>query len=234
MQLRSLQSIFRALVVASTVSVLLVLAGPWLIWDSAPLETYRALIGRGVGAVFPLAPSFVWLLVALRLAVTVGLCRFNPQARFVFASLAGLDLVLLLLGGVVTGTAIEAFLATSANLMNGAIIALSYFSPLKRRFDASPERRAQRRLAREAKRERRRGVEGRGRREAEGQRVPSALDRLLTSERIQRLHRDYLGAIRSRSHAGICRSRFIRAVRNALSSHAYFRKGAPATSGAAE
>jgi hypothetical protein len=76
----------------------------------------------------------IWPIIALWIAAAVGVCRFNPRARFLLAALSAFGLLLLLLGGVMTRTAFEAFAGAGGTLMNGGVLALAYCSSLKERF----------------------------------------------------------------------------------------------------
>jgi hypothetical protein len=135
MQKWSLQEVFRGLVIASTVCYLLVVFSPWLFWQGVSQETYAVLSWSGVGAFLPLPRGVYGLIVLLWVAVAVGMYQFSPQARLVFLVLTGFNLLLTLLGGMMTLMAFEAFLVTAATLMDGAILALAYLSPLKESFE---------------------------------------------------------------------------------------------------
>ena len=208
MQLGNLHKVFRSLVVVSTICCLLVAASRWLLWGVVSLKVYEVLNGSGVGAVLPLALGWMWLVMLLRVAVAIGMCRYNPRARFVCMALAVFDLVVLLLGGVLARTAFEAFLATAASLMNGAILALAYLSPLRRRFETWWQRRD------DLMSKRTPGKTG----------PPTALDRLSHSPRIQRLRVNYVASIRSRPHYATFRSRLLNSIRDAILRMSYFQR----------
>ena len=132
-----LVKLFRTLAVISAISYLLFVFSPWLVGTQLTPETEDILSWSGYGAILPLPDKVFWLLVLIWTMTTIGLCQFQPHARWLFAALTGFSLVLTLLGGMSTLTAWQNFLGSITTLLDGAVLALAYFSPLKERFHGS-------------------------------------------------------------------------------------------------
>ncbi len=125
---------FRGLVILSTFSYLVCVFSPWLIPGCLFAENYDLLAWDGRTAAFTLPAWIERALVALWIAVAVGLWRFNRWARGTFLALTVLSLIMTALGGMDVRLAFEAVLEDAVALIDGVILALAYFSPLKEKF----------------------------------------------------------------------------------------------------
>lgn len=97
-------------------------------------DTAIALSWDGYGALLPLPRSIVWLSMLLYVAVAIGLYSFSASARLLFLLLTAFWAVAALIGGLHVYSAFGAFLGGIVGLGDGAMLALAYVSPLRKRF----------------------------------------------------------------------------------------------------
>lgn len=126
---------FRALVVASTASYLILFFHPWITDRFLSQAAADALAWEGYGALLPLPPSMNWLFMLLYSAVAMGLWNFSKSARLVFTLLSAFWLLDVLLAGIQVRTAFDSFLFLASSMADGAILASAYTSPVKERFE---------------------------------------------------------------------------------------------------
>ena len=125
---------FRVIVVAGLICYLLYAVGPWVLWRNLSQQTYDGLSWRGLDAVLILPQIVYWLSVALWTVASVGMYFFVRAARVLYAGLVGFSIVTTLLGGMHAALAVESFLLHLVNLTDGAVLVLTYWSPLRKRF----------------------------------------------------------------------------------------------------
>ena len=130
---------FRVIVVTGLICYLLYAVGPWVFWPNLSREAGDVLSWRGLEAILPLPPVVYWLTLALWAAAAVGLYFFIRAARALFTGLIGLSIVITLLGGMHVGLASESFVLYLANLSDGAVLVLAYWSPLRKKFMDTPK-----------------------------------------------------------------------------------------------
>jgi hypothetical protein len=126
--------LFRALVLTSTGTYLLLFFEPLLGRRLISSDTRNALSWHGYGALLPLPERLGWLFLLLFVAVAVGLWTFSKSARLVFAMLAAFFLVTCPLAGVQVQTAFGSSLLLLTNMADGAILVMAYTAPLQKRF----------------------------------------------------------------------------------------------------
>lgn len=131
---RSLVALFRSLVATSTFAFLAGTFGLWVHGDGVSPETSDLLRHDGSMAILPLPTFVVGLLVLLWVAAAIGLWQFNRHARLGFLLLTVTSVALTALGGVAVQLPFEEVLEYAVALMDGAILAMAYFSPLKGKF----------------------------------------------------------------------------------------------------
>jgi len=85
-------------------------------------------------AILPLPTFVIGLFLLLWVAAAIGLWQFNRHARLGFLLLTATSVALTALGGVAVQLPFEEVLEYAVALMDGAILAMAYFSPLKGRF----------------------------------------------------------------------------------------------------
>jgi hypothetical protein len=121
-------------VVLSTICFILLVIGPWIFWRDLSQETYDGLSWRGFDAVLPLPPRFFFITAVIWVVAAVGVYYFVPAALWLYTALIVFGMVTSLLSGMNTGLAVESFLIFLVNLADGAILALAYWTPLRKKF----------------------------------------------------------------------------------------------------
>lgn len=123
------------MVVVSCLFYLCVVFLPYLSQGMMSNEAINLLLWRGYGAILPLPQGVFWLIVLLWIAAAVGMFNFSSAARVFYLILAVFGTSMSLLWGFNVQTALESFLASVAGTLDGAILAMAYFSPLKEEFE---------------------------------------------------------------------------------------------------
>ncbi|MGH8617562.1 MAG: hypothetical protein ACREUW_07695 [Burkholderiales bacterium] len=126
--------LFHRLVIASALIGIFLSVSPWLPLPLSP-ELYLALDAIGAGA---LAPSLWhitwWIIQPLWLLAAIGLYTFQRWARWLFVGVYTVSTMASAVGGAVVWLPWEIVLFTITTLMDGAIIALAFLTPLRERF----------------------------------------------------------------------------------------------------
>lgn len=130
----SFVKLFRILVATSTITFVLAAFSPRLNWGAVWPETSDLLRHDGSMAIMPLPTFVVALLMLLWVSVAVGLWQFNRHARLSFLLLTAMSVVLTALGGISVQLPFEVVLEYAVALMDGAIVAMAYFSPVAEKF----------------------------------------------------------------------------------------------------
>lgn len=131
---RGLVALFRTLVATTTFAFLLAAFSPLLNWAVVWPEISDVLRHDGSMAVLRLPSYVTGLLVLLWVAAAVGVWQFDRHARLAFLLLTAISVVLTGLGGISVQLPFEVMLEYAVALMDGAILAIAYLSPLKEKF----------------------------------------------------------------------------------------------------
>ena len=133
--LAGLTLLYQRLVIATALIGIFLSVSPWLPLPLSP-ELYLALDASGAGA---LAPSLWWItwwiIQPLWLVAAIGLYTFQRWARWLLVGVYTVSTPIGALGGAIVWLPWEIVLVTLTTLMDGAIIALAFFSPLRERFE---------------------------------------------------------------------------------------------------
>jgi hypothetical protein len=135
--------LFQALVVVSTLSYSLWFFFPYIVQHLAN-DLYRDIASRlgqydGYGAFLPVHhPLYYWPWFGFWLIASIGLFFFQNWAKNLFLFLNVLGLVLAPLGGFSVRGPLASLLAELTTVLDGAILALAYLSPLAAAFATSP------------------------------------------------------------------------------------------------
>jgi hypothetical protein len=141
--------LFQALVVISTVSYLLWFFFPYLVLFLAN-DLYREISSRlgqydGYAALLPMQhPLYYWAWFCSWLIASIGLFFFQSWARNFFLVLTVLALVLTPFGGFAVKGPLAIFFAELTTVLDGAILALAFLSPLSSAFAKPPDAQAAR------------------------------------------------------------------------------------------
>jgi hypothetical protein len=131
---KGLVTLFRRLVVTSTLIYLLSFAFDWLPIP-LPGDLQAAVEVAGTGALAgPVNQYLYWLLHLLWIVSAIGLYFFRPWSRWLFVSAYAVDILSSIVGGVTVLLPWHSIVVTLISLMDGAIIALSFLPPLARVF----------------------------------------------------------------------------------------------------
>ena len=144
-----LRTLFRTLVVLSPVLVAIAIAYHHFA-EPQLSDDWRTIVARSgdggwpshAGARFASASDTVWLVLLVSLilaafAVQVGLFFFRAWARAIYVVLTLAFLVTVPFSGLSISLPLEAALYEAVSIADGLIIALAYFSPLRREFTKS-------------------------------------------------------------------------------------------------
>lgn len=127
-------SAFRALVLLSTLAYIGWFFLPY-VFRPHQGQISSLISHHGYGALFP----YTWLvdgpLFLVWLASAAGLLNFQNWARNLFLGLTVIGHLRVAFGGVVVSPGVDAMLIGLIATMDGAILALAYFSPLRSCFD---------------------------------------------------------------------------------------------------
>ena len=112
-----------------------------LAWFYVPADALRAelLSTDGYAAVVDGGLPLYVLLVSARLLIMFGLLTFHPAARTLFLFLAVVTVGFSLFWGFRVTAPIEAPFLLLANIIDGVILALAYYSPASREFRRAPD-----------------------------------------------------------------------------------------------
>jgi len=135
--------LFQTLVVVSTLSYVLWFFFPYLTPYFAN-DLYREIASRlgqydGFGAILPVHhPLYYGPWFAFWLSASIGLFFFQNWARYLFLFLHVVGLVLVLVGGFSVRGPLENFFGALTAVLDGAILAMAYLSPLAAGFAKPP------------------------------------------------------------------------------------------------
>jgi hypothetical protein len=110
------------------------------VWLPPELQGYlgveQTLFEEGPGAEAPFEAARVlwWVLTAASLAASAGLLFFRRWGRTLFVAVAAVGVLLAPIGGLYVDVGWTVMVSSLAGLCEGAIIALVYFSPLRKMF----------------------------------------------------------------------------------------------------
>jgi len=128
-----LRDVFRWLIVISTLAYLVLFFTPAIpLQLSAEVLVFRAQ--SGYGATLPAVAWFPYAFLVAFLIANAGLFFFQIWARTVFLALYVLVLILRFVQGITVQLPLENFLGEVVALADGAILALSFSSPLTSYF----------------------------------------------------------------------------------------------------
>lgn len=129
--------LFRVLVLASTAT--------YCVWFFLPIlpsypsgEEYQLTQHSGYRAILPVENALyfnTWFVLSIISAI--GMFLIQNWARHLFLALATLNVVAAPLSGFLVQSPIDVMLSTTNLLLDGAIMALAYISPLSQRFTRS-------------------------------------------------------------------------------------------------
>ncbi len=97
-------------------------------------EEKNALSYVGVGAMLELSDPILWGIAAAWFVCMFGMWRFCEWGRAMFVVWVVATALLTLFSGVTVRTPTEEFLASVGNVVDGAILAISYHPQVQRRF----------------------------------------------------------------------------------------------------
>ncbi len=130
-----LARLFQGMVVVSTAIGLFL----WL-WSYLPLpiseQTMAIRDADGIGALLPWASY--WVLTALQpiwVVAGIGLYFFLRWGRLLLAAAYAAGVIAYVVGGMIIWLPWEGVLVTIATLLDGAILALAFLTPLAKRFE---------------------------------------------------------------------------------------------------
>lgn len=132
---------FRGLVLASACLYLLYFFFPILRAELVSQKELEFLELNGYGSLFYWPFWLQWISFAVNILALAGLLLFKAYARVLFLFLVLFFLVSGLGLGLEVSTALESFLGSFLTLIDGAIVALSFTTPIADRFrrDANPQ-----------------------------------------------------------------------------------------------
>lgn len=126
--------LFQSLVIASTASYVIWFFLPFWSFYLSDAE-YRLAELSGFGAVLPVeSPLYYGAWFALWLIAALALLFFQNWARHLYLTLSVLGLVLAPFSGFVVQAPLDTLLGNAALIMDGAILAMAYLSPLAQNF----------------------------------------------------------------------------------------------------
>ena len=124
-------NLYRTLLVAGTLSYVAYFIFPYIYRDEA---TDLLLSYAGYKAIY-IFPEWVhWTMFVAWLVAAAGMFLYIKRARTLFLILMAVTFPLSILSGVTIMTAPETLLLDTANIFDGVVIALAYFSSLASRF----------------------------------------------------------------------------------------------------
>ena len=129
-----MNNIFRLLVISAMLFYVLWFCAPYLDSYIKDPNVQDLLLWHGYGAIIKPTDieAYVWLLVYGLLSI--GLVYFKAWARTAFLVVTVLAVTLILASGMTIHTVYEQILLQIVTLLDGAIIAMAYFSKLKDEF----------------------------------------------------------------------------------------------------
>jgi hypothetical protein len=130
--------IFRALVVAATAIYVVWFLQPYGLGDLPDVE-HQLLEHDRYGALLPVQhPLFYCTWFCLWLVASVGLFLLQNWARHLFLALYVIGIALVPFAGFTVQLPIDTALSAVNTLLNGAILALAYLTPVSASFRAGP------------------------------------------------------------------------------------------------
>jgi len=126
--------LFRVLVLVGNGAYLLSSIVPYVESRFMSDETLHLLERSGHGALVTLPPGIYWLMVALYMAMAVGLYQFSASARTGFTIFTLAMPVLNLFTGVGVTSPLCLFLGGITAMADGGILLLAHFTTLRTRF----------------------------------------------------------------------------------------------------
>ena len=144
-----MKSLFRFLVLLSIALYAVWFTIPYFSAQLYSPNTYDALSWSGFGAMFSfeVLTAISYGFLASFGVISVGLLYFKNWARQGFSVLIGLSIVAPIIYGISVVTELEAIIGQALTLVDGAILALMYFSSLSIEFQNSHNKRMQSGLA---------------------------------------------------------------------------------------
>lgn len=103
-------------------------------------ETNYILGAQGYGAILPIPVRISWMVFFINLAVAPGLWFFCLSARWVYVSIIIFFVAVKPLAGVQVETSLSSFIGYIMTLADGALLILSFTSPIRQKFE-EPEAR---------------------------------------------------------------------------------------------
>jgi hypothetical protein len=100
------------------------------------LDLNRSLLddARGDGSPFDTTSALWWVMTLASLAASAGVLFFRRWGRTLFVAVAAVGVLLVPIGGLYVDVGWTVMLSSLAGLCEGALIALMYFSPLRKMF----------------------------------------------------------------------------------------------------
>ena len=130
--------IFRVLVSLAMIATALFWSMPYIDYMWYPTDQLSLLDQNGLGASLHTGIIFYWFELGLWLIVSLGLFFYIPIARTAFIVLYLALTPLIFFSGIQVLTPIETFLSSILGLLDGAIIAIMYFTSVSEKFNGAP------------------------------------------------------------------------------------------------
>ena len=132
----NLKIIYKYIVLSTLFSNICILVFPYLWPYFYQSESIQAIVwSNGVGAKFILNDYIVYGISLVYFVCYFGLLKYLNWARYIYGVMIIFVLFLNLIGGVFSQGYIDSFLNNLILLLDGAIISLSFFSPISELFE---------------------------------------------------------------------------------------------------
>lgn len=132
-----MKKIFRILLVVSLLLYFGWMASFYYAYSLFSNEVADAIAHTGSAAFISLPNSIFWIFPALWLIATVGMLQFSNGARQFFVFLTVVSLGMGAVSGMLIQTGPQAALIEVVNLLDGAIIAIAFFTSVDMEFKNS-------------------------------------------------------------------------------------------------
>lgn len=129
----NLVKLFQVLIIISTLNYVILFFLPYFPEFFSP-EIQRVLAYNGYGAVIPSHLFIYGTVFLLWILSAIGIFFFQNYGRILFLFMYILSILMIPFFGVTVSTPIESFMFSIGDILDIAIIALAYFSPLSGYF----------------------------------------------------------------------------------------------------
>lgn len=134
MNVGKLEKIFKALIISSIATYIILLFLPYLDSFYLSQEEIDVLSWNNYGSVFPIPNWFAWIMFGINLLIVCGLYFYVRIARTMYL---WLFIILILMNpfmGIQTNTGLEGLFYQLISTLDGAILAVAYLTSINEKF----------------------------------------------------------------------------------------------------